>query len=89
MFQGNVQLGVTKHLNTPHYQIRIEKIKIIYSESNFKLKCKLICIGTSGNIDDENMYIETANIEEDKLPIKETIRALHTLVQSKKDCSKK
>ena len=89
MFQGGVQIGVAKHLNTPHYQISIKKIRIICKESNFRLKCKLICIGTSGNIDDENMYIETANIEEDKLPIKETIRALHTLVQSKKDCSKK
>lgn len=79
VFQGPNQIGVAKHLDTPHYQMSIKEINKILVDNNNSINCDLIFVGIQGNINDENMYIQTKALDNIIFPVSQTVSAIKDL----------
>ena len=84
VFQRETQIGVAKQLNTSHYQLSIEDIINVCKENNFQLKCKLIFIGMNGNIDDKDIVVQSIGIDDNNLPVENTIEAINLFSEKPK-----
>ena len=72
VFQGEIQIGVVKQLNTPHYQLSIKEVVKFFIKNNFQLKCKLIFIGIN-----ENLFIKSFVMDEKYLQNKNIIKVFN------------